>query len=214
MKPITNFNPADLTKEKSLAEIYRSLRTEVREQPSNLAIGAAWSLAMALNVFLSTARAGEIAASARALAETGISFASSILGFLLAGFTIFATLSKTDLLLALATVSKKEGGLSYLKLNYFALIEVFIHYIVFVIFCVSVRMFCVPHSGLAMLVDQLPTESNSTKQWLAKIVLWLLSSAFFWIILKLKSFIFNVYHIVMTGVRWDAENAQDAENIE
>jgi len=204
MPKIERFDPASLTRETSLTEIYRGLRSEVKEQPFNLIIGGVWAATVALNVSFSTATPSSIAQSARALAETGIGFAASILGFLLAGFTIFATMSKTDLLVGLATHSEKKGRSSYLKLGYFSLIEVFIDYVFFVVICLALRLLCIPHSGFAHLIN-LVDHALGAKSFLCKVALWFVSSGFLWIVLKLKSFIFNIYHLVMTSVRWEVE---------
>lgn len=61
----------------------------------------------------------------------GFSFSINTLGFLIAGFTIFATISKPRMMLAMMGHTNKETGLPTLKYNFFAFMQVFIAYIVF-----------------------------------------------------------------------------------
>jgi len=200
------FDPKkDLLKEKNLWQIYMGCRKLPRNKFNTIGIILTFLLLLAYTIF-SPNPVNILATQVRDWADIGINFASSILGFLLAGFTISATVTKPNLLVAMSRIKHESCGLSYLKYNYFSLIEVFIYYLVFVAVCLAVKIFGAPNGLLSNILVYLPDQLAWVKHLIVALGLIFIGTGFFYLILILKSFIFNVYHFVMTGVRWEMEN--------
>lgn len=199
----SEFNPKELTKEKKLLDIYLASK-RIPFSRFNAVTTFIVFIALIINSFLTTQPIGETVLVIRELSSTGLGVSLSTLGFLLAGFTIFATVSQPNLSLRMAEIVNKDSGLSYLKHNYFIFYRVFIYYLAFSIFCLLATMF--GHKGglIPILVSYSPYPDN-VKFALVKITYVLLFTGYYFLIMQLKSFIFNIYHAVMTALRWKAE---------
>ncbi|WP_175221865.1 MULTISPECIES: hypothetical protein [Burkholderia] len=131
-----------------------------------------------------------------------IAFSASILGFLVAGFTICVS-TKSEIFFLMARHERDETGVSYLKYNLSIFLLVFIHYLAFTILCVSIRIFFASGGPGDVFLHDLPVSRDV--QGLVKsvgvaVVFIGFVTWFFYVLMLLKSFIFNVYHIVMTGI--------------
>lgn len=199
----SNINPKDLMKEKKLWDIYIASR---RIPPSrfNSVTTLLVFILLCVNSWFTTQPISETIDVIRELASNGLAISLSTLGFLLAGFTIFATVSQPSLSLRMSEISHPDSGLSYLKHNYFIFMRVFIYYLTFSVFCLFIVMF--GHAGglVPLLVSYAPYE-ESVKFFIAKIAYVLLFTGYYFLIMQLKSFVFNIYHAVMTSLRWRAE---------
>lgn len=138
----------------------------------------------------------------RDFASLAMQVVVSVLGFLLAGFTIFATISQPDMLVAMSR-HRAESGLSYLKNNFFIFMRVFIYYLAYTVFCLLLIIFAVKGGVVHGLVSLSPI-SKEICEWLVGFSYVSLYGGFFFLLMQLKSFIFNVYHSVMTAIRWKA----------
>lgn len=195
------FNEAELTSEKSLWDIYKLSRRILPSRFNFLMISLAMGL-LAINSFFLEEDVIKILASTRAWAETGFSFSIAILGFLIAGFTIFATLSKPKMMLAMMDHINKDTGLPTLKYNYFAFMQVFIAYILFTSVYLSIQLFG-SQGGLLSNIFQLLPAGECLKVALIKISYVFTGGSLLYLILLLKSFIFNIYATVMNFLRWE-----------
>lgn len=139
----------------------------------------------------------------REFSAMSIGLVVSVLGFILAGFTIFATISQPDMLVAMSRHRHEKSQLSYLKNNFFIFMRVFIYYLSYTVFCLLVIVFAVK-GGLVHKVVQLSPISWKISEWLVGTAYVMLYTGFFFLLMQLKSFIYNVYHTVMTAIRWKA----------
>lgn len=200
--------PKELLKEKSLWQIYcqsRALRSSsnFNAYATLMVVGI-----LATYAWLTPESAKELAERTREIAADGFAFATTILGFLVAGFTVFATVTKPDLFVFMARTRHKQSGLPWVKYNFFKFMEVFYVYIVFAGMCLGVRLLAKPSGALTLLINS-TSDPATTKLYLAKIGFVLLGGVFIYTLLLLKSFIYNVYHVVMTSIRWEMEKPQD-----
>lgn len=127
----------------------------------------------------------------------------SVLGFILAGFTIFATISQPDMLVAMSKHRHEKSQLSFLKNNFFIFMRVFIYYLAYTVFCLLVIVFAIK-GGLIHKIVQLSPISWKITEWLVGMAYVTLYTGMFFLLMQLKSFIYNVYHTVMTAIRWKA----------
>lgn len=198
-----SFDPKDLTKEKRLWDIYIASKRIPFSRFNAITTAFVFILLLA-NSWFTTQPVEETIELVRDLSRTGLAVALSTLGFLLAGFTIFATVTQPSLSLRMAEIAHPDSGLSYLKHNYFVFLRVFIYYLLFSIFCLFIIMF--GHKGglIPLLVSYSPYPEQ-VKFAVVKASYVLLFTGYYFLVMQLKSFIFNIYHSVMTSLRWKAE---------
>lgn len=196
-------HPCDLTKEKRLWDIYLASR-RIKSSKFNAITTAVVFLLLVLNAWLTPQPLPDTVEVVREFSNDGLSISLSTLGFLLAGFTIFATISQPSLSLSMAEIQHPDSGLSWLKHNYFIFLRVFIYYLLFAVFCLLVVIFG-HKGGLMSLLISFSPYSEHMRFVVAKASYVMLFTGYYFLIMQLKSFIFNIYHSVMTALRWKAE---------
>lgn len=198
-----DFDPKELTREKKLWDVYLASR-RIPFSRFNVVSTLIVFLLLFLNAAFSKEALTETVELVREMASNGFAISLSTLGFLLAGFTIFATVSQPSLLLSMAGVTNKASGLPHLKHNYFIFLRVFIYYLAFCVFSLSIVVF--GHSGgLVSTIVNLSPNPEPLRFLLVKAAYVLLFTGYYFLIMQLKSFIFNIYSSVMTSLRWKAE---------
>lgn len=145
----------------------------------------------------------------REWADIGVSFTTSILGFLVAGFSIFATITKNELFVALANIpyrkNGKETGISQFKFIFFNFIIVFIHYLAFLSACLFISLLLSEGGLITMTVSALTKELPVVQKSIASFGVVIMGSWFVSIVLMLKSFIWNLYQSVLLSIASEAE---------
>lgn len=195
------FDPAELTSEKSLWNVFVLSRRILPSKVQTLLNTLAAAL-LTVNAFVLQPTAAPLLTDARTWASNGFNFTITTLGFLIAGFTIFMTVAKPGMMLAMMDHVDKETGLPTLKKNLFAFMRVFIAYLACAGIFLCVLLFCQPGGVVPSLVKLLPAP-DCVRDVLIKIGYVILGSSFVYLLLMLKSFIFNVYAIVMNILRWE-----------
>jgi len=194
----------DLTSAKRLWDIYRASR-RIPFSTFNLTTTITVALLLIITAIYSSMSTSFLVSFMREMATFGLSTSLSVLALLVAGFTIFATLTSPQLSLARSRSTNKKSGLTHLKHNYFVFIRVFIYYITFSVFCLSMVMFG-HEGGLASILLILLPDYEQWRSGIVRVLYVVFFSGFYFIIMQLKSFVFNMYHSVMTTLRWEAEN--------
>lgn len=197
-----DLSPKSLTSEKSLWDIYLKAR-RIKFNSFNF-----WSTFVVFVLISLQYCALDISLDSklqvvREFSGMAISLVVSVLGFILAGFTIFATISQPDMLVVMSKFRHEESQLSYLKNNFFIFMRVFIYYLAYAVFCLLIIAFAVK-GGLIHKVVQFSPISWKITEWLVGATYVTLYGGMFFLLMQLKSFIFNVYHTVMTAIRWKA----------
>jgi hypothetical protein len=195
----------DITSEKSSWDVYRQ-SGKIKANPVNTWSALLFFVFIFIYAAFSGTDLGSLIEQAKSLAELGTNFSAAILAFIVAGFTIFATLTKPELLTVMASEVHDESGLSYLKFNYLAFMRVFYTYIFFALACVITRI-CFTEHGVMVFYSRMIFGSHSefAALYTVRIVLPFIAAYFVFCIMMLRSFIFNVYHSIMTGVRAELE---------
>lgn len=196
-----SFQDSDLTSEKSLWDVYK-LSRRILPSKFQVSIVVTVTVLLALNSFILTDDNSVVLEDVRNWAEMGFNFSITTLGFLIAGFTIFATLSKPKMMLAMMDHINKETGLPTLKYNFFAFMKVFIAYISFSFLFLTIVLFGQKDGFLGNVIDLLP-HSVCIKLILIKTFYAIVGGSFVYLLLLLKSFVFNIYAIVMNFLRWE-----------
>lgn len=147
----------------------------------------------------------DIIAWVREWSSTGISFATSTLGFLIAGFSIFASVTNKKLFIALAHLDYRDTGVSRLKFIFFNFIVVFLHYLSFLGLCLFVKLFFGPSGPLSLIVQDAIGGCLRLEETLVLISALIIGTWFIAIVLMLKSFIWNLYQAVLLAIATEAE---------
>lgn len=197
----------ELTEEKNLWQIY-VLSRRISHSKFNRVCLILGVVLMMVHVITTTESTRDMAERVLKWSELGFGFALSTLGFLIAGFTVFATLSKPSLLLEMARQTHADSGLSYLKYNFFMFFRVFIYYLVFSGMCLSFMILAQPEGFISQLIHWCQGP-DLIKRYLVCVAMVLIASGFLLLLLQLKSFTFNIYHSVMTSLRWIADHPDE-----
>ena len=139
------------------------------------------------------------------LADVGFVFSLSILGFLIAGFSIFASVTKPELFITLANISYDGTEINRLQFVFFNFLNVFSVYLVLLALSMIVQLVFSPSSPAMLLgqhiVDGYPILGFATNAMMLLAFGVLFVEAF----LKLKSFIWNLYQTVLVSIATEDE---------
>lgn len=141
----------------------------------------------------------------RELVKTGFEVSLNVLGFLLAGYTVFTSVCKVELFVEMAKHKKEGYEFSHLKYNMFLFMNTFISFMFFSFYCLTIMLLCHEKGILTTCINLLPHKEH-VKFVIAHLGLFSVGIGLFFIMLSMKSLIFNIYHTVMTSIRWEAEN--------
>lgn len=213
---------SDLLEEKNLWQIYKECIIKLPASPFNMIATISVFIFLLLDCLFFPEQWGARVRLIRSLCDAGLGFGSTILGFLIAGFTIFATLAKPEMLKRMYDTPHKKSGLSYLKVNFFAFVEVFVVYIFLLVAYLFIKIFGAESGFLVSIISASSKNPFDgyvlDKAWIGNTTLILLGTASFYGFLALKSFIFNTYHAVMTSAVWsfnapkqDASKSQQSQ---
>ena len=134
------------------------------------------------------------------LADIGFVFSLSILGFLIAGFSIFASVTKAELFITLANIPYKKTGINSLQFVFFNFLNVFVVYLGLLGLSLVVKVVFSPLSPVTLfgrtMVQSYPTAGLVVNSLVFLSFGILFVEAF----LRLKSFIWNLYQSVLMSI--------------
>jgi hypothetical protein len=203
MEPVAS---EELLKEKDLRAIFIAAR-KLPVSYFNQGCTMVTIILLSAYIFLTPEDASAVAEKTRELADYGFSFATSILSFLIAGFTIYLSIAKTDLLLFLSEQRNEQSNLPWIKHAAFAFLRVIIIYVVFCMLCISIKLFGGQNGAADLLLDAILVDPAASKRWIGSICFVVVGAGLVHILLLLQSFIFNVYHTAMLSICWERERA-------
>jgi hypothetical protein len=200
-------SPAQLTEERNLFQLYL---LSYAFPSSKFNIASTLLVAVLCGIYFVVVRPGsEAGPLLREIIKLGISLVPSILGFLIAGFTVFVTITKPGVFSAMAKKEYAHTGQSYLKYNLSAFMLAFAHYVAYLAVCVLLVYFGQPNGPLTRVIRWLADGTSNPVigyELLVSASVLALASWTWYLVMLLKSFIYNVYQVVVTSVRWDLED--------
>lgn len=214
-----------VTEEKSLLDVYWKARKVASSRGNRITAVLAFVLLLALFCADKSYSLGLISLSDMSkivgqVGEIGFSLTTAILGFLIAGFSIFSSITKPEIFAALAKLAHKETGLSRLQFIFFNFLLVFIHYLAFLAFSIAIKIFLPTLESAFDLAVSHWSLSALLICWLAAIGTAIALSWLVFLIMLLKSFIWNIYQavlvVIVTGdliaqLEKDAQSPTDGE---
>jgi len=194
-EPDHSSNIEELFREKSLTGLY--FATWHAQFPwRQILPSVIITLTMAAYLWFGAPSRGEVALQVRSLASTGFQFSSAMLGFLIAGFTIFATTTKPSLFRQLLATKHEPTGHSQLKWTFLIFIHVFAHFIGFLFFTMLIITFGASAGPVETLVKALEVPGCPVGLIVASTGLLTLMWWQVYLIVLLGVFVFNVYQAV------------------
>ncbi|WP_406643014.1 hypothetical protein [Pectobacterium brasiliense] len=204
-----NIAGKEITKEKSLWQV-ALLAKKITMSKLHVTIILATAMLLGINSFMSGSKTYQLLLDIRIWSNFGFNFTITTLGFLIAGFTIFATLSKPDMMIAMMLHKNAEANIPTLKYNFMAFMKVFISFIICAFIYLFVILFGQANGLIGNIVKTLPY-SVVIKLYGAKLIYIIIGTSLIYLVLAIKTFIYNVYAIVMTSIRWEYEVRQKEE---
>lgn len=198
---IDKINAKDITKEKSLWDVYL-LSRKITISTFHVCIMLAALIFLSTNAFFIEKNNFILLSDIRNWSTIGFNFSVTTLGFLIAGFTIFATLSKPDMFLAMMAYKNKETQIPTLKYNLMAFMKVFISFISCTFIYLFIILFCQTNGVVGNIIELLPW-NNYIKEYLIKLIYCVIGVSLIYLVLVVKTFIYNIYAIVMNSIRWE-----------
>ena len=203
--------PEDVTKERTLFSLYR-LSYKFPPNKFNQKIASAIFLLLAVYCYFLWDNPSTLLVLFRKLVEIGLAFSSSILGFLVAGFTIYITVTNIALFAEIARKPYEDGHEeSLFKYSLSAFIVAFAHYVSYLFACIFSVLFLMQGGLLSTLLIKmhkiqclLPYMAFIKKMGIA-VLLACFGTWTAYLVLVLKSFIFNIYAVVTIAVRTHME---------
>ncbi|MDD8148478.1 hypothetical protein LAW03_07530 [Escherichia coli] len=196
------FNPEDLTKERSLYDVYK-LTKKIKVNSFDFYFTLLLVILLSINAFCLSS-SPELISSIRQWTPLVFGFTTTTLGFLITGFTIFATINKPELFLSLMEYKHPLYGISYLKYVYGVFMRVFIYFIFWSVIYLLILLFG-QENGLATKLLRALMFSHCTKVVGVQILYIFVGSSAVFLVLTLKTFLFNIYAMLMQSLRWEVE---------
>ncbi len=191
----------DLFREKSLRDIYRAARPYVGRESTYFS--ACFVFAMYLfYILLCLFHPGDmyspdnLVSNLRSWATVGLTFGTTVLGFLITGFSIFASVTKPRIFIILSQIPFRTSPISQLKFVFFNFIVVFIFYIALVSVCVFAEFGMGPGEPVTV-VGRAIFGSGDFSKLAAGLFAGLILSLMTACVMMLRSFIWNIYQTIL-----------------
>lgn len=206
-----------LTAEKSLFQVYLKAR-KVASSPWNARVS--WFVCL----FLLGGLAANICcgnpvvsymglvSGIHAVGDIGFSLTTAILGFLIAGFAIFASITKREVFIVLAKLNHTRGGISRLQFMFFNFLLIFIHFIVFLTVSILTKLVLYPGGPFANGLQYVASLDSEAPNYIMVLLFSILTAWLVFLLMLLKSFIWNLYQAVLVTIGAAAELAEQEED--
>ena len=194
-----------VTQEKDLGEVYRRARR----------IGSTWEnfgVAVLVGLLLGLLAIADWRYSLEMLplnalrtllgqiADIGFALTTAILGFLIAGFSIFASITRPKIFVGLAMLDHEDTGISRLQFIFFNFLLVFIHYLAFLGVSIVLKIGLPLAPTVVKLIDEGFPSAEMTVWWISVALCALLLGWLGFLVMLLKSFIWNIYQAILVVI--------------
>lgn len=201
-----SFKPTEITAEKSLWDVFK-LCNKIHGSKIQYAMTIIVCLLLFFNAYILEDNVLILLKETRKWVIIGFNFSFTTLCFLIAGFTIVATISKPEMMLKMMEHTNRKTNMPTLKHNLIPFMKVFIGYLVFAIIYILIIIFGEESGLLSNIFSKFPC-LISFKEHVIRLGYIFIGTSFIYLLLLLKSFIFNIYTVIMTLVRWEHEKKQ------
>lgn len=194
-----------VTQEKSLLDVYRKARKIASSKANSWAATLAFLFFIALLLTdwyfgLRILSLQDFYNLALETGEIGFALTTAILGFLIAGFSIFSTITKPEIFAALAKLDHKNSGSSRLQFIFFNFLLVFIHYLAFLAVSIAIKLLLPFSVEVAKFIEAHVETPGISLWWVAGTIVSSILAWLVFLIMLLKSFIWNIYQAVLVVI--------------
>lgn len=196
----------ELTRETTLFDIWKS-SGRIKPVGRNRLLRAIGLIGCAGYALLPTATDVALVDAARALASSAFPTILSLLGFLLAGLTIFVSVARRELLHQMAVVVEKDSGLPWLKVNLLSFVRPLIELLVIAAVLLAAILVAQKSGPFVQLVAK--DESGNAGWWTARVGFVGVTFCVWCSLVAVKSAIRNSYHLIMVSLRSELEASPD-----
>ncbi|MGV2124070.1 hypothetical protein ACQZ4R_13385 [Agrobacterium vitis] len=199
-----------LLQEKDVIEVYKLANLAAYSKQNSLIFKCSFLLCaflLGVNFYFvdSLVKFPAIVDGSRELADVGFTFSTSILGFLISGFAIFAGISKPEVLIVLAKTDHGKHNISELQFIFFNFFIVFLNYLLFLVYCILIKITTYPGGVLKRILDEIFLLDKSSSIAISSIIFSITLCFLVLVILLLKSFIWNLYQSVLIIILVESE---------
>jgi hypothetical protein len=142
----------------------------------------------------------DVASGIRIVTTLGVNFATSILGFLVSGFALFFAITRSDVLKLLGEFKGEKTRISHLQTILFSFMYVFLHYIIYIAWCMAILTMFAPGAILTTTMHYWHQYYPLVIKVAATIAFGVSTSWLALILLLLKTFIWNLYQTVLIAI--------------
>ncbi len=193
---------AKLLAEKSLWDIWRA-SGRIPRPVRNLLFRLGGLAAVVCYAFLLPHSDASLVKTARTIIGLVFPAMLGLLGFLLAGLTIFVSGERRDILKVMAHWEDGDSGLSVLKVNLFAFVRPLVELLLISVLLLVAMVIAEPSgTPIAWVVQDGTGQAPYLASRIGFVGVTFLTLCGF---VAVKSSIRNVYHLIMTSVRWELE---------
>jgi len=197
VKQLKEMNIELLKSEKNIFHLYLSSRKiPFSKANKQILIGC-----LVVSVFISLGMPLEdLFKKIESLSSVLLGTVATVTGFLIAGYAIFCSVTAPKLSLLMYSNGTKKYGFSNLKYTHLIFIRVFIYYLFYTISIVLVTAFS-GYKGyfFDLIIDTVEYNDLIFKAINVLVFNWVVVG-FLFLLLQLGSFIFNIYHSIMTAI--------------
>ncbi|MDX1442844.1 MAG: hypothetical protein R3270_03585 [Gammaproteobacteria bacterium] len=197
-------SPEELTEEKSLWQVFLVARAHSSRARLRYGLGSLF-LVLAIGFYFASP-ALPLSTISKEFLEVFISISAALLGFLVAGISIFLAVSDSHFLKALAKTRDSNSGESHLKFLISKLLAVIV-YILFALFIFLVlKLIAFIPLDLAyslirfLAVDKATIYHAANSLFMTSVVI-----TFAFVVIELQAFVYNLYASVMMAMRFKIE---------
>ncbi|MBN6531912.1 hypothetical protein JZM40_09745 [Acinetobacter pittii] len=129
----------------------------------------------------------------------------STLGFLIAGYTIFCTITPLDLQKKMIEYTDQKTNLPFFKRVHFTFIRVFIYFLLFSFALFIIFLFKgININSINMIIES--KKLDLTFKYTNYLIITFLTIGTTFLFCELSSFIFNIYNSIATTIHWSINN--------
>ncbi|QYX64114.1 hypothetical protein K2227_18400 [Shewanella putrefaciens] len=201
----------EITQENSFWKLYKACRKIPTSKENIVVFVFSFVFFYTLNMYSLQSNA-ELIVDIVTTSTNLISWSVSLIGFVLSGYAIYATLADKKMQLKMAYVHDKKNNMNYLKSTHCIFMKIVID-MISVVFLVYILTNEALLEHIAAVIPNLNNGLSLSTTVLCIHLGWI-QSLFVFEIMLAKSFVYNVYHSVMVSIRWTGINEEDEEEEE
>lgn len=194
---------AELFRDKSLLAVYRHSAFYAENRLDRWVKIVSGAMLVCLAIYIAWSRADLYPAAVKSISSwttMGFDYSITILGFLVAGFTIFSTMTKVEIFIALTLATHKTENVSYIKFIFYNFLRVFINHIALLAICVAITMMRDTSPIYLKLLALDDASIFHVKRAIVVVLFPLLGYVVINAILQLKTFVWNLYQSIILAI--------------